>query len=114
MKFEKYFYLFFAVSLLCSACSQVVTLNDSVKTAVDVDYSKVWSVANNQIKKVGIITKSFEKIGEIKATVDRASVFVKIKKLTERTMEIQVTAHRGILSDLDLAQAIMTSILKEL
>lgn len=97
-----------------AAGGAIIVMNDSVKTAVDTSYSRAWKVSNAQIKKLGKITKSFEKIGEIKAIVEGASVAVKIKKLTERTMEIKISAHKNILADLDLAQAILTSILREL
>lgn len=92
----------------------IVIAQDSATTSVDMNFRHVWSVANAQMRKLGEVEKSFQKLGEIKGKVEGAHVTVKISRLTEKTVDITVTARKNLLPDTTLAQAILTSILRNL
>ncbi len=90
----------------------VAVSQDFVTTSVDVSFQRAWSVANEELKRFGEVQKSFQKLGEIKAIVDGAQVKVKISKLTERTVDIRVSARKNLLPNLELAQTILASIIR--
>ena len=52
----------------------IVIAQDSATTSVDMSFRHVWSVANAQMRKLGEVEKSFQKLGEIKGKVEGASV----------------------------------------
>jgi hypothetical protein len=87
---------------------------DSVTTSFDASFQKAWKVANVQLKKMGTVDDSFQKLGEIIATVDDSSVHVKISRLTEKTVDIRVSARKNMLPNVELAQLILASIIREL
>ena len=97
-----------------AAAGAIVVAQDFATASVDTSFQKAWAAANDQLKKVGKVDKSFQKLGEIKATVEASSVHVKISRLTERTVDIKVSARKNLLPNTDLATAILTSILRRL
>ena len=92
----------------------IVVAQDFATTSIDVSYQRAWNVANDEIKKIGHIDKSFQKLGEIKATAEGSQVKVKISKLTEKTVDIKVTARKNLLPNTELAQAILAGIIRNL
>ena len=92
----------------------VVIAQDFATTSIDASFQHVWSVANEELKKIGQVQKSFQKLGEIKATVEGSKVIVKISKLTEKTVDIKVSARKNLLPNTDLAQSILTAIIRHL
>src|SRR3989338_3508675 len=80
-----------------AAAGAIVVAQDFATSSVDSSYQKAWLAANEQLKKVGKIDRSFQKIGEIRATVEGSSVHVKISRLTERTVDIKVSARKNLL-----------------
>ncbi len=119
------FYIAIGIPLLMAGCAPVliggaavggaiVVAQDFATTSVDAPFHHVWSVANDELRRLGEIEKSFRKLGEIKAKVEGASIKVTISKLTEKTVDIKVTARKNLLPDTDLAQSILTSIIRNL
>ena len=117
--------LLFIILIFASGCAPIliggaaiggaiVIAQDSATTSVDMNFRHVWSVANSQMRKLGDVEKSFQKLGEIKGKVEGAHVTVKIARLTEKTVDITVTARKNLLPETTLAQAILTSILRNL
>ena len=97
-----------------AAAGYVVVAQDFVTTSVDTSFQRAWNAANDEIRKLGSIEKSFQKLGEVKGTVQGAKVLVTVSKLTERTIDIKVTARKNLLPDTELAQAILAAILRKL
>lgn len=87
---------------------------DFATTSVDTSFQRAWVAANDQLKKVGKVDKSFQKIGEIRATVEGSIVQVKISRLTERTVDIKVSARKNLLPNTQLAESILASIIRKL
>ena len=97
-----------------AAAGVIVIAQDFATTSVDTSFQNAWSVANKEMRRIGSVEKSFQKLGEIKATVEGSKVTVTISKLTEKTMDIKVTARKNLLPNTDLAQSILTSIIRNL
>ena len=87
---------------------------DFVTTSVDADFSKAWKVANDQLNEIGEVDDEQQKLGEIRAVVEGATVKVTIAKLTDQTVDITVAARSGVVPKTDLARAILSSILRRL
>ncbi|MFA5060606.1 MAG: DUF3568 family protein [Candidatus Omnitrophota bacterium] len=97
-----------------AAVGAVAVSQDFATTSVDVNYKRAWSIANEQLKKIGEAKRTFQKIGEINAIVEGSTVRVKISKLTERTVDIKVSARKNMLPNTELAQTILAAILRKL
>ena len=125
MKRTAAFLFFIFLSAVAAGCAPIliggaavagaiVVAQDFATTSVDVPFHRAWRVANDELARLGEVEKSFRKLGEIRAKVENASIKVTVSKLTERTVDIKVTARRNLLPDTDLAQAILTSIIRNL
>ncbi|HOW36172.1 MAG TPA: DUF3568 family protein [Candidatus Omnitrophota bacterium] len=92
----------------------IVVSQDFATTSIDTSFQRAWAVANDQLKKFGTIDKSFQKIGEIRATVEGSTVQIKISRLTDRTVDIKVSARKNMLPNTQLAESILASIIRKL
>ena len=97
-----------------AAASAIVVSQDFATTSIDVSYRRAWSVANDELKRIGQVDRSFQKLGEINATVEGSRVKVKISRLTEKTVDIKVSARKNLLPNTELAQIILASIIRNL
>lgn len=124
MKYVKNIFFYVLMGALCGCApiliggaavgGAIVVAQDFATTSVDVPFHRAWSVANDELRRLGEIEKAFRKLGEIKARVEGASIKVTISKLTEQTVDIKVTARKSLFPQPDLAQAILTSIMRNL
>ena len=97
-----------------AAASAIVVSQDFATTSIDVSYRRAWSAANDELKRIGQVDRSFQKLGEINATVEGSRVKVKISRLTEKTVDIKVSARKNLLPNTELAQIILASIIRNL
>ncbi|MFH1360860.1 MAG: DUF3568 family protein [Candidatus Omnitrophota bacterium] len=95
-----------------TAASVVAVTSDYATTSIDTDFNHAWKVANAQLKKIGEVDENYQKLGEIKATVNDHDVKVTISKLTEKTIDIRVAARRNLIPNVNLARAIMANIIR--
>ncbi len=96
------------------AAGAIALTHDSATTSVDTSFNNAWKVANERLKKIGDVDESHHKLGEIRAKVNNADIKVRISRLTERTVDIKVSARRNFLPDLDLARSILANIMRHL
>ncbi len=103
-----------AVLIGGAAVGTIVVAQGFAVTTIDASYQDAWKASSDQMKAVGKITKTLEKLGEIKGMVEGHKVRIKITKLTERTLDIKVSAHKHLLPNTDLAQEILSGIMDRL
>lgn len=97
-----------------TAAGVIAVSQDSATTSYDVSFQRAWKVASEQIKKLGEVDKSFQKLGELRGKIEGSNVTIKVSRLTEKTVDIKVTARKNLLPNPELAQAILASIIRRL
>lgn len=97
-----------------AAAGYIVVTQDYVTASVDASYARVWGACVDEIRRLGALEKSFRKLGEARGTIQGAAVRIKISKLTEKTVDIRVSARKNMLPNTELAQAILAAILRNL
>ena len=87
---------------------------DSVQNHFDLPMSRVFHVSRAVVKEMGLITMEDERRGQLKATVEGATVTITVKPVSEQTVELKVKARNLLIPKIDIAQAIYSKILEGL
>lgn len=88
--------------------------SDSAKGHFDTSFARAYQVSLNIIKPQGNITMDDEKGGWIKAVIDNYNTAVHIEQLTERTVQVTVSARKYALPKPQFARDILSRISKKL
>lgn len=84
--------------------------NDSAKQSFDVNFDKAYSVSLSLLQESGIIKAENKDTGIIRAVVNKIDITVYVKKLTDKTTEVKVSAKRLILPKPEIAKGMLLQI----
>lgn len=88
---------------------------DSISNSFDLSFGHVYHISHQTMAQVGFITQADEQRGIIKGTVPGANVTITVKRLTSRTVQLQVKARNDVLlPKIDIAQSIYNQIAEKL
>lgn len=97
-----------------AAAGYIVVTQDYAATSVDTSYSRAWATALDEVRRLGTLEKSFQKLGEVHGVVQDSKIRIWIFKLTEKTVDIKVAARKNMLPNTELAQGILAAIVRKL
>lgn len=104
-----------AVLVGAGAAGGYALSKDAIWNTVRVPKSQAYRVSREVVADNGLIMSEDEANGVIKATVHGANLTVKIKQVTERSVEVKVSARNQLLMPkLDVAQRIFHTIMEQL
>jgi len=104
-----------AVALVAAAAGGTYTMvQGSAEGFSGANYKKIWNQAKKVIKKKGTLLSEDEVGGELKGKVYDVDVTIEVKKITDKSTKIRVTARKNLLPKEGLAQEIYTDIFKNI
>jgi hypothetical protein len=88
---------------------------DSIKNHFDLSPTHVYGVSRQVAEETGLITSEDERRGLIKVKVENANVTISVRRISGRTVELQVRARNDLLLPMvDVAQAVFNTIVERL
>lgn len=104
-----------AVLVGAGAAGGYVLSKDSIRNTIRLPRSQVYRVSRDVIADQGLIISEDEGRATIKATVQGASVTIAIKQVTERSVELKVSARNKLfVPKIDVAQKVYNAIFEQL
>lgn len=102
------------VAALPVAAAFVFTGKDHAQAEYNVGWDKAYEVGLRALKEAGVIKKEDRAEGVISANIKGANVVLKLKKTSEKAIEITVSARKMMLPQKEIASGVMYRISEEL
>ena len=87
---------------------------DSGQQTFNMPFDNVYEASLSLLKKSGSVTAENEKAGTIKAVVNKNDIHVQVKKITEKTTQLVVSAKKFFLPKPEIANGILLQISEKL
>jgi hypothetical protein len=102
------------VAMLPVAVTAILIGKDSVREITDVSFERVYAVSLEVLERMGTITKQDATNGEIKASINRTMVALKLRKSVDNKTEITISARKYMFPKLDIAGGVLYQIVDKL
>ena len=96
------------------AAGGVAISKDTATVNVDKSFEQAWNVTYKQLESMGAINLQDKKVGKIGANIQNSEVTANIKRLTRKTVTIEIKARKNLLPNVGLAQDILNAIIQQL
>ena len=102
------------VAVLPVAAAFTLFGKDSMAETVNTSYTGAFNTSVNVLKRIGIVDKADKSFGTITGMAEGCNINIKIRKISWRKVEINVSAKRLILPSPEVAGGVLYQIVDEL
>ncbi|NQT33024.1 MAG: DUF3568 family protein [Candidatus Omnitrophica bacterium] len=92
------------------AAGGIAISKDSAELNLDKPYAEVYEATVDVLDEMGAVKLQDIKAGRVEASVQGSSVTAKVKRITEKTTGITVSARKNLLPNVDMAVNVLNNV----